>query len=348
MIKETILSSRTCTLKRKEQLLLAYSNWLRMRNYSQQTYKAYMGTIRMFWDFCEQRQNDPTFDKANAVQTYLAYRMHEQQRDYSTVNGDYSALQWFYKYILNREWNVRKLIRPKKEKRLPRYINPQQFAALLSATTCKKHQLLMLLYYATGLRLSEGRFLKWEDLDFEQGIIFVASGKGAKDRIAILPPDLAAQLKSYRLTQRSSQSYVFEGKTMGKAIAPKTVQWAFKLARQKAGLPDWVTAHVLRHSYATSSLKNGTDILSLKTLLGHKKLSTTSRYMHLNVAYFKTRYNPLSPTCINQQLQQALLAPPNSDTPPSSPPSSPSDKSSDSLDSNTSTSINPTIESEPS
>ena len=280
MTKEKATLSRTSAPGRKELLLLAYSNWLRMRNYSQQTYKAYMGTIRMFWDFCEQRQNDPTFDKANAVQTYLAFRMHEQQRDYSTVNGDYSALQWFYKYILNREWNVRKLIRPKKEKRLPRCINPQQFAALLAATTCKKHQLLMLLYYGTGLRLSEGRLLKWEDLDFEQGIIFVASGKGAKDRIAILPPDLAAQLKSYRLTLRPNQAYLFEGKTMGKAIAPKTVQWAFKLARQKAGLPDWVTAHVLRHSYATSSLKNGTDILSLKQLLGHKKLSTTTRYMH--------------------------------------------------------------------
>ena len=349
-MKNPIDNSVPCTeaLGRKENLLLQYSHWLQMRNYSDQTYKAYMGAIRMFWAFCEQRQNDPTFDKSTAVQTYLAYRLHEQKRDYSTVNGDYSALQWFYKYILNREWNVRKLIRPKKEKRLPRYITPQQFSDLLAATTCKKHQLMMLLYYATGLRLSEARLLKWEHIHFDEGIIFVQKGKGAKDRIAVLPDDLAEQLKSYRQTLRPSQFYVFEGKTMGKAIAPKTVQWAFKLARQKAGLPNWVTAHVLRHSYATASIKNGTDLLTLKMLLGHKKLATTSRYLHLNTAHFKQTYNPLSEPSVNQHLNQPLLAPPNLVPQSKTDKPIPSDKLSDSSDKNISNDTNPTTENEPS
>lgn len=78
-------------LSSKEKLLLEYSNWLRMRNYSTQTYKSYMGTIRMFWSFCEARQNDPRFNKSNAVQSYLSFRLHDEKRDYSTVNGDYSA-----------------------------------------------------------------------------------------------------------------------------------------------------------------------------------------------------------------------------------------------------------------
>ena len=339
-------SSPSKPLNRKEKLLLEYSNWLRMRNYSVQTYKAYMGTIRMFWAFCEQRQNDPSFDKVNAVQTYLSYRLHDQNRDYSTVNGDYSALQWFYKYILNREWNVQKLIRPKKEKRLPRYITPQQFSELLAATTSKKHQLMMLLYYATGLRLSEVRLLKWEHINFEEGLIFVQKGKGAKDRITILPPGLTVQLQAYRHTLYPTQVYVFEGKTIGKAIAAKTVQWGFKQARKKAGLPHWVTAHVLRHSYATTSLKNGTDLLSLKMLLGHKKLSTTSRYMHLNVAHFKQSYNPLSESCLNQYLQEPLLSAPVLSDPNPNPLAS--DKSSDSLETNIAKNTNPTIGNEPS
>ena len=334
-------------LSQKEKLLLAYSNWLRMRNYSTQTYKAYMGTIRMFWKYCEERKKNPDFDKSNAVQTYLSYRMHEQKRDFSTVNGDYSALQWFYKYILNREWNVKKLIRPKKEKRLPRYITPQQFADLLTGTTSKKHQLIMLVFYATGLRLSEARHLKWEHIHFEEGIIFVVSGKGAKDRIAILPADLSEQLQSYRKILRPNQVYVFEGKTMGKAIAPKTVQWAFKRAREKARLPDWVTAHVLRHSYATACLKNGTNLLSLQTLLGHKKLSTTTRYLHLNVSFLKQSYNPLSQPCVHQHLQSPLLAPPNLPN-QEEQDNIPSDKSSDNSEKNTSSDTNPITEDEPS
>lgn len=329
-------------MTKKEQLLQEYSDWLRMRNYSLSTYKAYMGSVRNFWRYCERQQSLPTFNKETAVASFLAYRMSVENRDYSTVNGDYSALQWFYKYILNREWNVRKIIRPKKEQRLPRYITPEQVSALIGATSCKKHQLMMLLYYATGMRLSEARLLKWEDIHFEEGIILIQCGKGAKDRVVILPLDLSEQLQSYRQTQRPNQVYVFEGKTMGKPIAAKTVQWGFKRAREKAGLPNWVTAHVLRHSYATASIKNGTDLLTLKQLLGHKKLSTTTRYLHLHIPHYKRVYNPLTESCITTHLQKPLFSPPVAIKP--SQPSTPSASSSASSEQPISEATNPIIE----
>lgn len=219
------------------------------------------------------------------------------------MNGDYSALQWFYKYVLNREWNVRKLIRPKKEKRLPRYITPQQVSDLLDAVSCEKHCLMILMYYSTGMRLSEVRLLLWENVNFEEGIIWVRKGKGAKDRVVVLADKLATQLQAHRKLQRPTQRYVFEGKTPGQAIAPKTIQGAIILARRKAGLPDWISAHVLRHSFATASLQNGTDLLSLKALLGHKKLSTTSCYMHLHLNHYKTLYNPIDNLCLSAHLQ---------------------------------------------
>lgn len=299
----TTTTKKTEVLSKKERLLNQYSNWLRMRNYSLTTYKAYTGTIRAFWRYCEEQQDNPKFEKAQAVQSYLAYRMHHLKRDYSTVNGDYSALMWFYKYILNREWNVRKLIRPKKEKRLPRYITPQQVADLLDAVSCEKHRLMILMYYSTGMRLSEVRLLLWENVNFEEGVIWVRKGKGNKDRVVILAEKLAQQLQAYRQLQRPTQRYVFEGGTPGQAIAPKTIQGAIIIARRKAGLPDWISAHVLRHSFATASLQNGTDLLSLKALLGHKKLSTTSRYMHLHLNHYKNLYNPIDNSCLSAHLQ---------------------------------------------
>ena len=291
-------------MTKKEQLLEQYSNYLRSRNFSESTYKAYMGTIRNYWIWCDSKKDDPNFVKENAVQSYLAFRLHEQKRDFSTVNGDYSSLQWFYKYVLNREWNVRKLIRPKKEKRLFKYITPQQFSKLLDAVHFPKHRLILMMYYSTGLRLSELRNLKWEDISFDEGIIHVRKGKGAKDRIAVLHDNLAADLKKYRLDLRASQELIFEGKIKEKPIAPRSVQWIFREGRVKAGLPKWVTTHVLRHSYATSILKNGTDLLTLKELLGHKKLATTAGYLHLDINHFKKTYNPLSNECINAQLYQ--------------------------------------------
>jgi len=291
----------------KEKLFRQYSDYLKMRNYSTSTYKAYMGSVRNFWKWCEAQKEDPGFDKENAVQSYLAFRMVDEKKDYSTVNGDYSALQWFYKYVLNRAWNVRKLVRPKKEKRLPKYITPEQVSSLIACTDFKKHQIIFLLFYSTGLRLSELRLLKWEDIKFDEGIIHVRKGKGAKDRLVILQEEMARMLNAYRKNQPVVQQYIFEGKTANKPIAPKSVQWAFKRSREKAGLPAWVTPHVLRHSYATALLKNGTDLLTLKELLGHKKLATTMRYLHLNTAFLKKSYNPLTNQCLDAPVKQAQL-----------------------------------------
>lgn len=294
-------------MSKKEQLLEEYSQWLRMRNYSEQTYKAYMGSVRKFWAYCEKRRDDANFFKRNAVQNYLSYRLSVEKRDYSTVNGDYSALQWFYKYVLDRPWNVQKLIRPRKEKRLPRYITPEQVALLLENTSCDKHRLMMLVYYCTGMRLSEVRHLKWEDINFSEGVILVKKGKGHKDRMAILPKGLDHQLLTFKTLQRPTQQFVFEGKTPGLPIAPRTIQRGIIDARAKAGLPEWVTAHVLRHSYATIHLKNGMDVVGLQKLLGHKKLSTTTRYLHLNIKHYQNIYNPLDESCLNASLNQPLL-----------------------------------------
>ena len=294
-------------MNQKERLLEQYSQWLQMQNYSTATYKAYLGSVRNFWRYCEQGQNDPNFEKANAVQSFLAHRMGVEKRDYSTVNGDYSALQWFYKYVLNREWNVNKLISPKKEKRLPRYITAGQVSELLAQMTSEKHRLMVLLYYGTGMRLSEARYLKWEHIHFEEGIIWVRKGKGAKDRLVVLAENLAIKLTSYRSFQRRTQQYVFEGNTLGKAIAPKTIQDAIVIARRKAGLPEWVSAHVLRHSFATDSLQNGVDLQTLKNLLGHKKFSTTSRYLHLQLSHYKNIHNPINSPCLDAYLQIAFL-----------------------------------------
>lgn len=159
------------------------------------------------------------------------------------------------------------------------------------------------MYYGTGMRLSEVRLLLWEDVNFEDGVIWVKKGKGAKDRVVMLAEGLAEKLKAYRALQRLTQRYLFEGKTPGEPMGPKTIQGSIIIARRKANLPEWVSAHVLRHSFVTASLQNGADLLTLKQLLGHKKLSTTTRYLHLQLSYYKNPYNPIENPCLNAHLK---------------------------------------------
>jgi len=291
-------------MTKKESLLLRYSGYLRMRNYSESTYKSYMSKVRCFWLYCEQRSNNPCFKKSEAVQSYLAYRLSVQGCDFSTVNGDYSALKWFYICILGRDWDVTKLVRPRIEKRLPRYLSVEQISLLINATLNQKYRVLFMLYYSTGIRLSEGRLLKWEDVMFDEGIIHIRKGKGAKDRIVVLHDDLSNLLKAYRAIIPPSQIYVFSGRDYRDSLSARSIQHAFIKARRRAGLPEWVTAHVLRHSFATNALKNQTDILTLKELLGHKDLKTTSRYLHLDATRFKNTHNTLSQPCLQEILKQ--------------------------------------------
>ena len=287
----------------REKLLQDYWNYLQMRNYSIDTRRSYLGGIKRFWNFCESRRGDKNFDKNNAVQTYLAYRTGVQHRDFSTVNGDYSALKWFYIGVLGRTWDLNKLKRPKAEKRLPRYISPGQFSSLVQAGETAQTKLLFLLYYSTGMRSNEGRLLKWEDIAFDEGFIHVRKGKGAKDRMVVLHPELEELLKEHRKGQREGHLYVFSADGGANPFPKGTLYSLFVNARRKANLPDWVSAHVLRHSYATTALRNGTDILSLQELLGHVQLRTTARYVHLNVNHLKRSYNPLSDQCLHATIQ---------------------------------------------
>ena len=98
-----------------------YRDWLTLKNYSPKTLKCYLSSLRKFWDFCESRQGDADFVKEDAPKLYLLYRYNEQQVSWQTVNGDYSSLRLFYKHVLQREWDLCKLPRPRKQKSLPNY-----------------------------------------------------------------------------------------------------------------------------------------------------------------------------------------------------------------------------------
>jgi integrase/recombinase XerD len=203
-----------------------------------------------------------------------------------------------YTKILDREWDIKKTPRPRKEKYLPTVLSQAQIKKLVDSGTMLKHQTFMLLLYATGLRLSEALNLKLENINTERLQVHVRKGKGHKDRYVILPKSFVTVLEIY-LNHYNPKEYLFNGKYRMSRWSNRAAQECINMAIRKGDLPRSVSAHTLRHSYATHHLEKGTDLFTLQKQMGHKHLKTTARYVHLCTKHFRQIKHPINDLCVH-------------------------------------------------
>ena len=184
----------------------------------------------------------------------------------------------------------------KRQKELPVVLSKQEVKALIKAPKYLKHKLEIALLYGCGLRNYELCALEQKDIDFDRKTVFVKRKKGNRDRIVPLSDHLARGLKRYFATEHPYH-WVFNSQvTKNGKPAPLTqrgVQWAIKEAKSKTGIKKKVTAHTLRHTYATHLLEDGLDIVSIKELLGHAHIETTLVYLHVANLGRIPKFSPL-------------------------------------------------------
>jgi integrase/recombinase XerD len=173
-------------------------------------------------------------------------------------------------------------LRPKREKRLPDVLSPEEVKSILESIQNLKHRCIFYVIYSGGLRISECLKLKIHDIDSERMVIRVRQSKGAKDRDVPLSPTCLISLRSYYKMYRP-ETYLFEGKK-GYPYSASSVRKVLKRAVYKNAIKKRVTVHTLRHSYATHLLENGTDLRLIQELLGHSSSRTTELYTHVSQA----------------------------------------------------------------
>jgi len=186
----------------------------------------------------------------------------------------------------------------KREKKLPVVLSKQEVWRMLIGCTLLKHRILIGLMYGCGLRCMEARNVRLGDLDFDRMQLRIVRGKGKKDRYVPLSEHLVRGLKAY-IAAEKPEDWIFNGQPRGRAggdfdgrYSKRGVNWAIRQASKQAGIKKQVSAHTLRHSYATHLLEDGMDIVTLKNLLGHERIETTLDYLH--VAQY-SRVKPFSP-----------------------------------------------------
>jgi len=277
------------------------------KRYSVHTITAYSNDLIQFFDFIATQYDglDYTVINGTMVRSWLA-SMKEEELTGKTLNRKISSLKSFYKYQIQQGHLVKSpmetVISPKISKRLPSFIAEndmeQLFLNLSFAEGWKGYteKMVIQVFYATGMRLSELIQCKENQVDISKKIIKVL-GKGNKERILPLSPELTLELKKY-ISQKpeaaNGNAHLFVNEN-GKALQPKAVYTFVKFYLSQVTSLQKKSPHVLRHSFATHLMNNGADLNAVKELLGHSSLAATQVYTHNTIEKLKEVFSKAHP-----------------------------------------------------
>jgi site-specific recombinase XerD len=260
---------------------------LARRNYSPRTIEAYLASVLKFVGHCRRAPDQAGADDLRAFQLHLIAR----QVSWSQFHQISCALRFLYAHVLRRPDFVPAVPFAKKPRRLPVILSPPEVRRLLAAVAGPRDRLMLRLAYGCGLRLGEVLHLRVADVDGGREVLWVRHGKGAKDRGVPLPPALLQELRAYWRLRRPA-AYPFTSRP-GRPLHPGTLQRAFARARSRSGLTKPAGIHTLRHCYATHLPEAGTDLPTLRRLLGHGSVQTTMLYLHLRSGRLRQVPSPL-------------------------------------------------------
>lgn len=165
--------------------VIEFEEFMILKNFSKRTIKTYIQIVKQFINWWEKHHmNVPMSD--DVVRKYLLYRF-DAGKDWQTVNSDYSAIQKFFKNVIMVTWSLKKLPRPRKEKKLPSILSKEDVIKIIESAATFKQQVLLTFVYVTGARLSETIHVKIEDIDSHRMQVRINQGKGNKDRFIMLP-----------------------------------------------------------------------------------------------------------------------------------------------------------------
>ena len=257
-------------------LLLRTDEEMRLKGFSPQTRKLYLGHLRRFY---EARGGEGARCTSEECRRWLLGLM-SQGYSYSYVSQAFSALKFLHTKVLRCDSPVARIPRPRKGRGLPTVLSRSEIKRLLDELNNPKHHAVVLVLYSAGLRIGEALRLRIQDIDSERGLIFVRDGKGRKDRFVMLAEVTLKSLREYVRKERPHH-WLFPGERRDRHMHARTIQQAVARAARDAGIRKKVTPHTLRHSFATHLLEEGTDLRYIQRLLGHKKSTTTEIYTHV-------------------------------------------------------------------
>lgn len=261
---------------------------LELKQYAYNTAKVYIYMFEKFINF-HSSTNLMEINEIN-IRNYISI-LSKENKSKSFLNQMINSIKFYYEIVESMPNRFYEIERPIKKNILPKIISLEEVKAIINNTNNIKHKCIVSLMYSAGLRRSELLNLKITDIDSKRMVINVKDTKGNKERLTILSKTILTDLRVYFIKWKPKK-YLFEGTNYTKYSASSVLK-IVKSAALKANIRKTVTPHMLRHSFATHLLENGTDLRYIQVLLGHSSSKTTEIYTHVAINNLKTIKSPL-------------------------------------------------------
>lgn len=248
-----------------------------VKRYAKRTEEAYLHAVE---SLAVHYHRSPDQISPEEIRDYLSHLVVERRLAWSSCNQAAAALRFFYGEVLGRQQTDFYVPAVRKPQRLPEIFSRQEVEALFQAAPHRRQRTLLMTAYGAGLRVSELVQLKVTDIDSGRMVIRVSQGKGERDRYTLLSPRMLQELRAYWREYHPAE-WLFPNPSGQKPLSIGAAQKIFYRARDAAGIRKRAGIHVLRHCFASHLLEAGIDLHTIQTLLGHRSILTTTRYLRL-------------------------------------------------------------------
>lgn len=263
---------------------------LKLKNRSKETYRGYKQVLEEFRKEVEANYNGQVYTDDIALEDLEVYLKFKKDNGYAniSVNRAIYIFKSFYNYLTRREIvkrNIAEKLEPLKVKKTTREnLTEEEIEELIAAIDHALVKLAVRTMSKTGLRVSELCQLELEDVDLTKKVIQVIDGKGGKDRTVPINKELEKHLEKYLTEDRPKvNSNRFFATASSGQLSPQYINRILKETTDKLGWKKHVTAHILRHSFASNLIRKDAPLPAVQKLLGHSDLRVTSVYIHQNI-----------------------------------------------------------------
>jgi integrase/recombinase XerC len=278
------------------------------KRYSKHTVVSYETDLVSFFDYVVTQYGETPLNQLSHIyiRSWLA-SLKDQGLTAKSINRKISSLKSFFKYQLKagviKQTPMTKIVSPKNEKRLPNFVADKDIKTLFDHVEFpdtwqgKTERLLLLLFYNTGMRLSEVINLKDSQVNASNHSLKIL-GKGNKERIVPISPEILNEIRNYQIERNhliNERIDLLLINEKGKPLSPRGVYSSVKKYLSLVTTIEKRSPHVLRHTFATHLTNNGADLNAVKELLGHSSLAATQIYTHNTIEKLKNIYKKAHP-----------------------------------------------------